>query len=71
MVGFTGADISRNHNRPSLTHMAIAKLMEENHIKTILTENTDNLHRLSGMPVGNEIVNRLFELHGNSYLEIC
>ena len=51
--------------------MAISKLMEENKIKALITENCDKLHRQTGMPVGTEVMSRIFEMHGNEYLETC
>ena len=51
---------------PSLTHMAMTELMERNHLKYIVSQNVDGLHRKSGIPAHN-----LSELHGNTNLEIC
>ena len=52
--------------RPTYTHEAIYKLMEVGHIKLIISQNTDGLHRLSGVPR-----DKLLELHGNSFHEKC
>ena len=52
--------------RPSYTHEAIAKLVEMGHIKHVISQNTDGLHRLSGIPR-----DKLSELHGNSFHEKC
>ena len=67
MIIFTGSDISRGETAPTYTHMAIAKLMNENRIKTLITENQDNFHRMSGVPSGDSF----YQLHGNNYLETC
>ena len=46
--------------------MALVKLMERNHLKFIVSQNVDGLHRKSGIPAS-----KLAELHGNSNLEYC
>lgn len=51
---------------PTYAHRAISKLVEEGIVKTVLTQNVDNLHRRSGIPRGNMI-----ELHGNLQCERC
>lgn len=51
---------------PSLTHMAMVELIEKNHLKYIVSQNVDGLHRKSGVPAAN-----IAELHGNTNLEIC
>ena len=54
------------HMQPSPTHNVIAKLVNNNYIKTVLSQNVDNLHRKSGVPRG-----KLIELHGNLQCERC
>ena len=51
---------------PSLTHMAMVELMEKNHLKYVVSQNVDGLHRKSGIPAS-----KISELHGNTNLEIC
>jgi len=67
----TGPEISVGHLTPSYTHMAIAELMKSDKVKAVITENTDNFHRMSGMPVGNEVFKKLYEIHGNEYVQTC
>lgn len=52
--------------RPTYTHEAIAKLLELGYLKHIVSQNTDGLHRLSGVPR-----DKISELHGNSFHERC
>lgn len=52
--------------RPTYSHEALCKLMELGFIKHLISQNTDGLHRLSGIPR-----DRLSELHGNSFHEKC
>ncbi|XP_069124844.1 NAD-dependent protein deacetylase Sirt6-like isoform X2 [Argopecten irradians] len=52
--------------RPSYTHEALVKLVDMGHVKYVISQNTDGLHRLSGIPE-----DRLSELHGNSFIERC
>jgi len=51
---------------PSVTHMAFVELMAKGYLKFIISQNTDGLHRRSGIPV-----DKLAELHGNTNLETC
>ncbi|XP_033745249.1 NAD-dependent protein deacetylase SRT1-like [Pecten maximus] len=52
--------------RPTYTHEALVKLLDMNHVKHVISQNTDGLHRLSGIPE-----DKLSELHGNSFIEEC
>ncbi|KAI0241331.1 NAD-dependent protein deacetylase SRT1 [Lamellibrachia satsuma] len=45
--------------RPTYTHEAICKLVQLGYLKHVISQNTDGLHRLSGIPV-----EQLSELHG-------
>jgi NAD-dependent SIR2 family protein deacetylase len=51
---------------PSKTHMALVELMEKSHLKYVISQNIDGLHRKSGIPPEN-----ISELHGNTNLEVC
>ena len=46
--------------------MGLVELNEKDHLKYIVSQNVDGLHRKSGIPPEN-----LAELHGNTNLEIC
>lgn len=52
--------------RPTYTHEALQKLVSLGMLKHIISQNTDGLHRLSGIPR-----DRLSELHGNAFHERC
>lgn len=52
--------------QPTYAHRAIAKLVQEGLVKTVLTQNVDNLHRRSGVPR-----EAMIELHGNLQCERC
>ena len=54
------------HLRPTYTHEAIVKLLEMGMFKYIISQNTDGLHRLSGVPA-----DKISELHGNAFVEKC
>jgi len=51
---------------PTPTHMALLRLIEEGYLKFLVSQNTDGLHRRSGVPP-----DKIAELHGNQNLEIC
>jgi len=53
---------------PTRSHMALVSLMTSGpkYLKHLISQNTDGLHRRSGIPV-----HQLSELHGNSTLEVC
>lgn len=51
---------------PSPSHMALVKLCEEGLVKFVVSQNTDGLHRRSGLDP-----NLLSELHGNTNMEKC
>ena len=52
--------------RPTYTHEAIVNLLEKGHIKYLISQNVDGLHRLSGVGEG-----QISELHGNTFVEKC
>jgi NAD-dependent SIR2 family protein deacetylase len=65
-VGKSGLRTSIQKAYPSKTHMALFELMEQGHLKHLVSQNVDGLHRKSGIKPEN-----LSELHGNTNLEIC
>ncbi|HEX8146561.1 MAG TPA: Sir2 family NAD-dependent protein deacetylase [Pyrinomonadaceae bacterium] len=52
--------------RPNASHMALVELQQTGRLRLLITQNTDNLHRLSG--IRPEL---LAELHGNGQLMRC
>lgn len=52
--------------RPTYTHEALYKLMEEGYLKFIISQNGDGLHGLSGVQH-----DKISELHGNVFIEKC
>lgn len=52
--------------RPTYTHEALLKLTDLGYIKYVISQNTDGLHRLSGIPES-----KISELHGNAFMEKC
>lgn len=52
--------------RPTYTHEAIVKLLEMGILKYVISQNTDGLHRLSGIPE-----DAISELHGNAFVQKC
>jgi mono-ADP-ribosyltransferase sirtuin 6 len=56
----------RGYCLPTYTHEAICILMEMGILKYLISQNTDGLHRLSGIPA-----EKISELHGNGFVEKC
>lgn len=52
--------------KPSITHMALVRLVEENFVQYIISQNVDGLHIKSGLARSH-----LSELHGNMFIEKC
>jgi len=51
---------------PTVCHDMLARYVREGVIKYIVSQNIDGLHRRSGVPR-----DRISELHGNTFLEVC
>ena len=51
---------------PTLCHMALVRLHEVGYMKFLVSQNTDGLHRKSGIPAKD-----IAEVHGNINLEVC
>ena len=58
-AGWTGA-------RPNSGHHAIAELIRRGRVGAVITQNVDNLHQDSGVPV-----DKVIELHGNASYATC
>ncbi|XP_005094645.1 NAD-dependent protein deacetylase SRT1 [Aplysia californica] len=59
-------ELDYEHLRPTFTHEAIRRLVDDDHIKYLISQNCDGLHCLSGVPSS-----RISELHGNVFNEKC
>ena len=58
--------VSQNQVRPNPSHMALVELQSKGKLQFLVTQNTDNLHRESGIEP-----ELLAELHGNGKLVRC
>jgi len=59
-------NVSWDDAKPTLTHMALAKLVQKEKVKFIVTQNIDGLHLRSGVPRTS-----IAELHGNMFVDQC
>ncbi|XP_041980498.1 NAD-dependent protein deacetylase Sirt6 [Aricia agestis] len=59
-------NISFTDAKPTKTHMIIKKLVEENKVQYVVSQNIDGLHLKSGLPR-----KYLAELHGNMFVDEC
>ncbi|HTE42283.1 MAG TPA: Sir2 family NAD-dependent protein deacetylase [Steroidobacteraceae bacterium] len=55
-----------NNAKPNRGHLAVAKLVERGTVASVITQNVDNLHQISG--VSDE---KVIELHGNATYAKC
>jgi len=51
---------------PSISHMAISKLIQQGYVNHLISQNVDGLHLKSGVPY-----DKITELHGNIFIETC
>jgi len=56
----------KSEAQPTLTHMALVRLLESNYLKYLVSQNCDGLHVKSGIPAA-----KISELHGNTNVEAC
>ncbi|KAK3731474.1 hypothetical protein QZH41_013653 [Actinostola sp. cb2023] len=59
-------EVSFETAEPSLTHMALMKMVQEGLIHYVISQNVDGLHLKSGFPRS-----KLSELHGNMFVDKC
>nr|XP_029116520.1 NAD-dependent protein deacetylase SRT1 isoform X3 [Elaeis guineensis] len=64
--GVPEASLPFHRAMPSLTHMALVELERAGILKFVISQNVDSLHLRSGIPR-----EKLAELHGNSFRELC
>eukprot|EP00268_Persea_americana_P049846 TRINITY_DN5373_c0_g2_i2.p1 TRINITY_DN5373_c0_g2~~TRINITY_DN5373_c0_g2_i2.p1 ORF type:complete len:340 (-),score=69.05 TRINITY_DN5373_c0_g2_i2:67-1086(-) len=64
--GVPEASLPFHRAMPSLTHMALVALEKAGFLKFVISQNVDSLHLRSGIPR-----EKLAELHGNSFRELC
>ncbi|KAF8409742.1 hypothetical protein HHK36_005821 [Tetracentron sinense] len=64
--GVPEASLPFHRAMPSMTHMALVELEKAGILKFVISQNVDSLHLRSGIPR-----EKLAELHGNSFREIC
>lgn len=52
--------------KPNRGHLAVAKLVQSGKVSSVITQNVDGLHQLSGVPD-----EKVIELHGNATYAAC
>ncbi len=63
---FGAGEPSWSNAKPNRGHFAVARLIEEGRASAVITQNVDNLHQDSGVPV-----EQIIELHGNNNFATC
>ena len=59
-------DATLSEARPNAGHLAIARLVSEGTVGSVITQNVDGLHQAAGVPDA-----RMIELHGNATYARC
>jgi NAD-dependent deacetylase len=59
-------DNTISNAKPNKGHKAIAHLVKKGKVNAVITQNVDNLHQDSGVPM-----DKVIELHGNTTYAIC
>ena len=62
---FASEDTVKNA-KPNAGHIAVAKLVAEDKVSAVITQNVDGLHERSGIPT-----EKIIELHGNGTYATC
>ena len=52
--------------KPNKGHLAVAKLVQQGKVSSVITQNVDGLHQASGVPD-----EKVIELHGNTTYAVC
>lgn len=55
-----------NNAKPNRGHLIVAQLVAQNKVSSVITQNVDNLHQVSGVPD-----DKVIELHGNATYAKC
>ena len=55
-----------NEVKPNAGHLAVAELIRRGHVRSVITQNIDNLHQAGGVPD-----QQVIELHGNTRHAKC
>ena len=55
-----------NSAKPNRGHLIVAQLVERGKVSSVITQNVDNLHQISGVPE-----DKVIELHGNATYAKC
>src|SRR6185312_899708 len=64
--GKIAVDAAISQAEPNRGHLAAAQLVKDGKVSSVITQNIDGLHQLSGIPD-----EQVFELHGNGNYAAC